>query len=685
MRKVNIIVALFILSSSLSVAQNRLSVEWLINSTGESWDLVSDMQIDQHNNIYIIGNISESLQKGKTANKHKEYKFVAKYNQQGEKLWKHKLKDNSYYRAKSLVANNNYCLVSTFVKQNEEKTGTKTQTQHTTNLLIEKIDDSGLRNAFCQLQGDFITTSVKMIPLKNNRLIVSGVFRSIFHDNTTFKSKGNKDIFIFSCDEEGKNTKLIILSGLGNNELQDIITDNNDNIYLTGSMEKEMSLEDTILRSKGKKDLFLTKFNSNLMLIYVKQIGSLYNDYGKSIQTDSLNNLYLCGSFSGEFKSEIGNPISSGGKLDIVVVKYDESGKMLWINSFGGEGNDYISSCFLNSKNDIYVTGNYRGTIENEDYSITSAGFSSDVFIAKYNSVGQFCFLESIGDTNTDFVSRIITDSLDFIYLAGNFTKNTKVISDTTTRAANEDYYLTKLYDCDFSRKIKLQNDTSLCDDKFVIIADSGFVNYLWNGNTGDNKLTVDSTGNYYVDAYDEHGCITSDSIFVQINEPVQVDLGDDISIVQGEPVLLITNGDFEKYLWSTSDTTPIINMETTHIPPGNYPIEVLTTDTNNCTSTDNIIMEILDKSTGMPISIEVFPNPTSDNITLTINNLKDVKMISYQVVSETGVVLYRNRQPAFENKFSKLISFGFYEPGVYYLKVETGNLQSIHKILKLK
>ena len=523
-----------------------------------------------------------------------------------------------------------------------------------------------------------------MVDKKGEGLIIGGAFYSIVDKDTTYNSKGKSDIYIWSCDTDGICDGLFLLQGFGTNKLNDVLVDDSSNIYLTGSFEKELVVGEFILKSTGKSDYFLIKLNNKLEVIFAKQNGSYYNDYGKALHADSLNNIFVSGSFSGEFVSEHGDTIRSNGKLDVFAGKYTETGELIWMKSFGGIGNDYLSSCFLNTKNDLYLTGNFRGEIIEGDSKIISAGFSSDAFVAKYTSEGQFRFVEAIGDTNTDYASKIVTDSLNFIYLTGNFNQSMKVITDTTKLAIGEDFYLTKLYDCDFSPKISLPNDTSICENQFVIVADSGFTKYLWNEMPDDFEHSIDTTGNYCLRAYDEHGCITSDTIFVKLNIPVQVDLGDDIVVEIGDTVILTTNDHFGKYFWSTNDTTRYIELLTEQLATGRVPISVITTDFNGCISNDQLFLEIIQKMNHESIQVEVFPNPTKSNIWLRVNNVESDKTINYSLITESGVVILDQARTTSNNTFYENISLENLQRGVYYLKVQYDESIEIMKILKM-
>jgi hypothetical protein len=333
----------------------------------------------------------------------------------------------------------------------------------------------------------------------------------------------------------------------------------------------------------------------------------------------------------------------------------------------------------VNTLNDVYVNGSFRGEIEEGEFTVKSAGFSSDVFVAKYTGAGQFRFIEAIGDTNTDFAGSMLIDSLNYLYLTGNFDHNMKVLNDTTEYGRHEDFYLTKLYDCDFSPKIALPNDTSICGNQFVIVADTGFSKYLWNELGGNYQYTVDTTGRYCLKAYDEHGCITADTIYVRINSPLQVDLGDDIQAKQGELVMITTNGQFEEYLWSTSATTPYIEVATQQFEPGEYPIAITTKDINGCITHDRLKLEV----EGL-VEFSLYPVPARQTVSLLIQNIEPDNTITYQLATESGSIVLNATYTSTESRFVKAINIENLEPGVYYLRVQYDELTKTLRVIKM-
>jgi hypothetical protein len=89
-----------------------------------------------------------------------------------------------------------------------------------------------------------------------------------------------------------------------------------------------------------------------------------------------------------------------------------------------GSGSKEIKSIGTDDAGNIYVFGDFTGTVDFDPaaavQNLTSAG-SSDLFFAKYNSLGVYRFAKAIGGRNMEIASAMEVDGAGNIYLAGTF------------------------------------------------------------------------------------------------------------------------------------------------------------------------------------------------------------------------------------------------------------------------
>ncbi|HVW60753.1 MAG TPA: hypothetical protein VHC48_11970, partial [Puia sp.] len=110
-------------------------------------------------------------------------------------------------------------------------------------------------------------------------------------------------------------------------------------------------------------------------------------------------------------------------------------------------------------------------------------------------------------------------------------------------------------------------SDVSVClDDAATLRAPDGYDQYSWKDlNNGyiyqTQSLTVQPTVNtrYFAAAKTPLGCPVKAMIAVNVDRPLPMDLGKDISLCKGDSILLNAGSGFLNYTWSTGATSAII------------------------------------------------------------------------------------------------------------------------------
>ena len=153
---------------------------------------------------------------------------------------------------------------------------------------------------------------------------------------------------------------------------------------------------------------------------WVEKSGGPGNDYGYGIAVDGAGNSYVAGSFNGSATFGETSVISQGG-ADIFIAKYDNGGNLLWVRSAGGATNDAASAVAVDGSGNCYVTGVFQGTATFGNTSLTSAG-GPDIFIAKYDSAGNFVWARQAGGSSDDRGYAVAALSVPFVQRIGGST-----------------------------------------------------------------------------------------------------------------------------------------------------------------------------------------------------------------------------------------------------------------------
>jgi hypothetical protein len=162
------------------------------------------------------------------------------------------------------------------------------------------------------------------------------------------------------------------ISGSGNVSPSSVKTDNDGNIFVAGEFSGRADFnpgEDSLfLESHGHDDIFFSKYNSQGQLIWAKNIGENYNDVCNSMALDESNNIYITGHFARTVDFDPGNEtheLSVSGGNDIFIAKYDSAGNFKWATSMGLlNASDEGISITTDKEGNVLITGWFQGTVD---------------------------------------------------------------------------------------------------------------------------------------------------------------------------------------------------------------------------------------------------------------------------------------------------------------------------------
>lgn len=304
-------------------------------------------------------------------------------------------------------------------------------------------------------------------------------------------SAGITDIFFAKYDASGN---YVYAKGIGGTNLDygaSLSVDGSGNVYVTGYYQGTVDFNPGAgvanLVSAGSDDIFFAKYDASGNYVYAKSIGGTGTDNGNSIKVDGNGSVYITGYYQGTADFDPGagvvNLVSAGAN-DIFAAKYDASGNYVYAKSFGGSGNDAGNKILVDAGGNIYVAGSFSSIADFDPgagvVNLVSAG-SNDIFIAKYNTVGNYVYAKSMGGSNNDNGSGLISDAGGNIYMTGNFTGTAdfdpNAGTQTQTAWNNSDIYLVKLTEC-LTPEISLYSATAVLTSisGATLITDGGCV-----------------------------------------------------------------------------------------------------------------------------------------------------------------------------------------------------------------
>jgi hypothetical protein len=183
---------------------------------------------------------------------------------------------------------------------------------------------------------------------------------------------GGYDTYLRKYDTNGNELWTRSLATVNDESHSSVSTDSLGNVFVAGSTSGEM----TDL-SFGLDDIYLSMFNAEGFHQWTRQIGSFGQDSNYAVQADNFGNVYIAGGTVGDLGD------TNAGAFDIYLAKFDNSGEMLWIQQFGSEVSDQVLSLAATSTGSLYLAGNTAGVLDGMDIELT------DAVLVKYSEVPE--------------------------------------------------------------------------------------------------------------------------------------------------------------------------------------------------------------------------------------------------------------------------------------------------------
>ena len=345
--------------------------------------------------------------------------------------------------------------LGTIVLSNADTTGS------TNDIFIAKFDATGNPLWAKNAGGSADDAGYALVNDHSGNLYVTGTFYSssiVFGTDTLQNSGpiGTSDLFIMKYNPAGNVQWAKSTGGNSYDDARSIIIDKADNVYITGGFFSPslFCTTDTLINtdsSTASPDIFLIKYTPNGTEVWAKSFGGSLYDYGNSISADTTGNLVIIGTFYSPTIvfgiTTLINNDNTGGTDDVLIVKFDSSGNVLWAKSGGGNNLDEAQSIATDLSGNVFITGEFNSSSINFGSTlITNTAFNTfNIFVVKYNAIGTIVWAKSEGGNNDDQGISIATDLSGNVYLTGIFNSPSVVLgSSTLINASNYDLFVVK-------------------------------------------------------------------------------------------------------------------------------------------------------------------------------------------------------------------------------------------------
>lgn len=203
------------------------------------------------------------------------------------------------------------------------------------------------------------------------------------------------------------------LNGVGS-RVEAVTSDAKGNIYVAGSFSGTVDFDFSSARvrkkSQGSTDVFVAKYSATGKLRWVDRYGGAAADKAQAIAVDAGGNVAVAGKYA-----------ASGLDSSIFLAKHDSAGNRLFKQIYASGFNRGATGVAFDADRKLYVTGTFSNTTTFGTDSLVAAG-STDAFLLKLNGRGGTTWVGGIGGAGTDDAGGIATDADGNVFLAGAFT-----------------------------------------------------------------------------------------------------------------------------------------------------------------------------------------------------------------------------------------------------------------------
>ncbi|KKS52068.1 MAG: hypothetical protein UV82_C0018G0010, partial [Candidatus Magasanikbacteria bacterium GW2011_GWD2_43_18] len=177
-------------------------------------------------------------------------------------------------------------------------------------------------------------------------------------------------------------------------------------------------------------DMFISVFSSSTY-VWSKRLPDLGNQNGRIVITDSQSNIIVGGDASWDVDfNQDGDVLDDGesgsANVDYFVLSLDSTGNFNWVSRVGGSGACLAESVYVDSSDNVYVTGYVTGSVDfNQDTFLTEDGEDAtgyglkDVFLLSFDINGAYRWSNRLGGSSNDSGYSVTTDSNNNVIVSG--------------------------------------------------------------------------------------------------------------------------------------------------------------------------------------------------------------------------------------------------------------------------
>jgi len=414
---------------------------WATTSEDSGTTRSTSMALDANKNIFVVGSLNGPAKFG-VYKINGAGSFFTKFNNQGQALWSEALNGLNCKSVSADISGHTFVCGSFSGKVQLGKFNLTSQGGN--DFFVAKFDTLG--NVLWARQGGGQGNDMALAvtnDLVGNTYITGRFEDNINIDSqTSLVSLGQGDAFLIQYDSSGMVNWAINEGGSDDDGGLAVATDLTGNVYMAGKFSGTVDFYRQEAISHGGYDVFIAKYTTNGLRLGQVVAGGAGDDIPSGIGLDGSAEIFITGTFNGS--ADFGGRLITSTKNDAFLAFYNDKMQPKWVLNIGGPNNDAATGVSVDGESNAFVTGVFSGTANFQGDSMTSSG-KNDIFIAKYDAGGRLLWTEDVGGTLSDSTFAISVDPDDIAYLTGDIQGQTKFGRINLNGNSSGSFFLAKM------------------------------------------------------------------------------------------------------------------------------------------------------------------------------------------------------------------------------------------------
>ena len=346
--------------------------------------------------------------------------FVVKLDPEGKLLWvqSYPSTSNEHGLAIAVDADGNVLVTGHF--DGEVTFGSKTLKARGTDLFVLKLEpDSGAVHWARNFKNSSSNEGHGVAVDGEGNVLLTGYFEGVVDADGKWLTAKGTDLFVIKLEPEAGNVLWAHnYESEGNEYGMGITVGPKGNVLLTGYFDGKVAFGEFELSAKGT-DLFVLNLEPEAgKVLWAHNYESEGNEYGIGIAVDPEGFVILTGYFDG---GVVFGEVELGAEgIDLFVVKLEpEAGKVLWANNYPHIGVDHGMAVAADPDGNVYVTGYFTTEAIFGDFRMRASG--EDMFVLKLDPEGTEIWVNKYGGAGNQGGLGVAVNPKGYVHVTGYF------------------------------------------------------------------------------------------------------------------------------------------------------------------------------------------------------------------------------------------------------------------------